>query len=82
MANFHVVKLPHCPLHVNLVANLVDQNSMDWNHQLVHYLFPSSPARIILSIPVVPMGTLNSLVWNFEQNGQYSVKSGYKYLIQ
>lgn len=39
VTDFCVVRPLHFPLHINLVAVLVNQSSMNWNHRLVHYLF-------------------------------------------
>lgn len=71
IANFHVVRPLHCLLHINLV----NQIGIYWNHHLVHL------ARAILSILVTSVDSSDSLVCHFEQNEQYNVKSGYKYLI-
>lgn len=77
---FCVVQPPHSP-HTNWVLNLMDQHSLNQNHQLVHYLFLVAQAHAIFSISMAPIGTPDFLVWLFEQTSQYTIKSNYKYLI-
>ncbi|XP_058006723.1 uncharacterized protein LOC131182096 [Hevea brasiliensis] len=66
---------------VNIVADLFDHQRNGWNLQLVQSLFNPIQAKEILSIPIASSGFVDSLVWHFERNGRYSIRLGYKLLV-
>ncbi|KAJ9134910.1 hypothetical protein P3X46_032151 [Hevea brasiliensis] len=79
--NFKVTRPSQCPPHINIVSDLMHQDSLAWNVGLVCQLFNPSTAKTILSIPIAPRGNEDYLVWHYENSGRYTVRSGYKVLV-
>ncbi|XVF36257.1 hypothetical protein REPUB_Repub19eG0042400 [Reevesia pubescens] len=53
-----------------------------WNMALLEMLFSADEANAISLIPVGHPDCNDKLVWNFSQDGNYSVKSGYSLLME
>lgn len=49
-----------------------------WNEGLIKENFWPVDADLILQIPLSIVNQYDSLVWHFDKNGEYTVKSGYK----
>jgi hypothetical protein len=60
------------------VSLLIDPNTRQWNSNLVRSLFHPLIASKILDIPLSMQPRRDKLLWHFNSNGIYSVKSGYK----
>ncbi|XP_058005230.1 uncharacterized protein LOC110661903 [Hevea brasiliensis] len=77
---FRVFRPPHFPLQVNLVADLIDHDLLQWKTNIIDSIFDPIIATAIKAIPVAPLGNKDSIVWRFDHSGNYSVKSGYRFL--
>ncbi|XP_057993191.1 uncharacterized protein LOC110673965 [Hevea brasiliensis] len=63
-------------------ADLIDHSILQWKSPLLSSLFNEADACMIGSIPIAPLGNEDSLVWHFDNSGLYSVRSGYRFLVQ
>ncbi|GMI73050.1 hypothetical protein HRI_000974300 [Hibiscus trionum] len=70
------------PTNVTFVSELIDNGSMTWKEDMIRGLFSPQDARKILSIPLSSSNVLDSKVWCGERNGVYSVRSGYRLLLE
>lgn len=61
------------------VENLIDQQSGSWDESLVRQTFSPGDAKIILSTRKNP-NIADKLIWAFTKSGEYTSKSGYKFL--
>lgn len=61
------------------VANLINPSST-WNEDLVLGIFPPQEAEGIISIPLSCNRHADGWQWIYNQNGHYSVRSGYRQL--
>lgn len=48
-----------------------------WNESVLNELFDEEEKVAILNIPLVVSQAQDILVWHYNRNGRYSVKSGY-----
>lgn len=74
--------LPICPIddfEHSLVSSLIDPNTRQWQTE-VDGLFVEEDAEMIKKIPLSRMATEDVLYWPFSSNGDYSCKSGYRFL--
>ena len=74
--------LPICPIddfEHSLVSCLIDPNTRQWQTE-VDGLFVEEDAEMIKKIPLSQMATEDVLYWPFSSNGDYSCKSGYRFL--
>jgi hypothetical protein len=62
---------------LNLVAELIDDNTGDWNKELIMQHFLPADVQTILSIPLRE-NTDDFMAWHFDARGVFSVKSAYK----
>jgi hypothetical protein len=60
------------------VEQLVDNISGTWNHDLVQKLFYQQDADTILQLNAPEKHGTDSVAWQYESNGLFSVKSAYK----
>lgn len=67
--------------HVSKVVNLIDQSMLDCNHTLRHHLFSNHQAASTFSIPMALSSMQDILVLCYVRDVQYSVHSGYKFLL-
>ena len=65
---------------VNLVADLIDPVNKEWKGNIIDNLFYDFEAAIIKNMPLCRSIQDDVLIWPFNSNGVYSVKSGYRYL--
>ncbi|XVE92072.1 hypothetical protein REPUB_Repub01dG0066000 [Reevesia pubescens] len=76
--------LLECPVDQNLlspnvkVSDLIDSTTSTWNRDLVTTLFNEEDARSICSIPLSIIKPPDLLTWQYEQDGDYSVRSAYR----
>ena len=66
-----------CRSRLRWVHQLIDPQSKEWNKQIIDNLFFSFDAEEIYKIrlPSIPMK--DTLAWNYEKNGMFSVRSAY-----
>ncbi|KAK2662429.1 hypothetical protein Ddye_001003 [Dipteronia dyeriana] len=48
-----------------------------WNSELIRVSFVEEEADAILSLPLAATSTPDSMVWHFDNTGEYTVRSGY-----
>jgi hypothetical protein len=60
------------------VEQLVDNISGTWNHDLVQKIFYQQDADTILQLNAPERHGTDSVAWQYESNGLFSVKSAYK----
>ena len=65
-----------------LVKDLIDENTKEWNLNLLQEMFDSEEVANIKSISVSNLGLQDVLVWHYDNRGVYTVKSGYKLLCK
>ena len=79
----HPPQLPTCPINDfehSLVSCLIDPNTRQWQIDIVDGLFVEADAEIIKKILLSQLATDDVLYWPFSSNGDYSCKSGYRFL--
>lgn len=52
-------------------------DTCSWNMEIIDDVFDQATKKIILSIPLAPNATCDTVFWGMNKNGRYSVKSGY-----
>ncbi|KAH0972719.1 hypothetical protein GBA52_024875 [Prunus armeniaca] len=73
---FRIMSPPQLPFST-LVCDLFTSSSQ-WNVPLLKDIFWDEEVEAILEIPLVSMASHDCLLWHYERNGMYSVKSGYQ----
>ncbi|XP_070662391.1 uncharacterized protein [Malus domestica] len=68
---------PRVGLQSTLVCDLIDPFLKEWNVDLVSSGFYKEDVATIMGIPLSRMGCDDRLVWHYNTNREYSVKSGY-----
>ena len=56
--------------------------SRSWDRDVVASFFAPLEADLILKIPLSPTNVEDKLIWPHVSNGVYTVKSGYRLLVQ
>ncbi|KAH1121997.1 hypothetical protein J1N35_005157 [Gossypium stocksii] len=64
------------------VADLILNKPNHWNRDLIYSTFSVEEADQIISIPIPTTDQNDKVVWFSENSGIYSVKSGYKMLLE
>lgn len=59
------------------VNTLLNQQLRSWDVHKILNAFPRNQAVKIITIPLLPMGEQDKLIWPYSKNGAYEVKSGY-----
>ena len=75
--------LPTCPLESfenHIIDSLIDPSTRRWNEEMVDGLFVEEDAKLIKKIPLSRHVTKNTLYWPFSTSGNYTCKSGYRFL--
>ncbi|KAI8546705.1 hypothetical protein RHMOL_Rhmol07G0140800 [Rhododendron molle] len=67
---------------INKVVDIIDANSGQWDIQKMSKEIPLEVVNAILEIPLAHVGRIDQLVWHFNPNRCYSVKSGYHIALQ
>ena len=62
------------------VGYLIDQENRIWNEDLIDRIFYDFEASTIKSIPLCRSLQDDILIWPFNPDGVYSIKSGYRFL--
>jgi hypothetical protein len=63
-----------------LVSNLIDPDTKQWDRGLIYSTFNHAEAKQILSIPISQRSSEDKLIWHWEKDGDYSVRSAYHLL--
>ncbi|KAL4312747.1 hypothetical protein GQ457_01G025130 [Hibiscus cannabinus] len=66
---------------LNLVVDLINPTSNQWNQDLIVQHFSPTEVRSILAIPLPSTPEPDFHVWTGELSGLYTVRSGYKLLL-
>ncbi|KAF4369729.1 hypothetical protein G4B88_022127 [Cannabis sativa] len=64
------------PIATQILASLLTPDKQ-WNHALIHSLFPSDISQAITAIPLHPISTQDTYFWSLTPHGSYTVNSGY-----
>ncbi|KAI8534415.1 hypothetical protein RHMOL_Rhmol10G0087700 [Rhododendron molle] len=67
---------------INKVEDVIDAKTGQWDTQKMSMEIPVEVMHAILEIPLAHVGRTDQLVWHFNPNGCYSVKSGYHIALQ
>ena len=78
MLGFKVHMREGTSLRINKVNELLLHNPTRWNRELIEMAFNSYEAKIIQQIPLAQGSIPDSIAWNFDLRGLYTVKSGYR----
>jgi hypothetical protein len=63
-----------------LVETLIDSDTKQWKRDLIHSCFNQTEAKQILSIPLSHRIPVDKLMWHWEKDGDYSVRSAHHLL--
>ncbi|KAM1655328.1 hypothetical protein ACFX2K_007610 [Malus domestica] len=69
--------MPLVNLQATLVSELIDSGSSSWKSELILASFHRDDVGPILSIPLSKTGCRDRMVWHYNANRVYSVRSGY-----
>ena len=69
-------------LHEATVNCLINLMSRSWDMDVVASFFAPLEVDLILKIPLSPINVEDKLIWPHVSNGVYTVKSGYRFLVQ
>ncbi|GAU27412.1 hypothetical protein TSUD_356480 [Trifolium subterraneum] len=64
------------------VKNLMVEGLKQWDYNIITNLFSHEAAEEILVVPLIREVQEDRIVWQEEQNGEYTVKSGYRILMK
>jgi ribonuclease HI len=65
-----------------MVHHLLAPNKKEWDIEKINSLFPSDLVRDILAVPLLPLVREDKLIWSEENDGIYSVRTGYRKLMK
>lgn len=60
-----------------MVDELVDQNTRRWNYGLIQTIFSPEEVNVICSIQLSEQSPPDYLIWHYEHQGRFTVKSAY-----
>ncbi|CAN1810998.1 Putative ribonuclease H protein At1g65750 [Linum perenne] len=64
------------------VCDLFIPGVLEWDCEMIEALFEPRDALAILNIPLGVGGESDTLIWHYEANGGYSVRSAYRVLME
>jgi hypothetical protein len=64
------------------VENILLPNVKSWDTNKIFSLFPREVAHDIVTVPLFGLVTEDKLIWSEEKDGIYSVRSGYRKLME
>lgn len=64
--------------NLRLVKDLMTPDGQGWNYEVLTTKFLPINSTAINQIPIIDSTSRDALMWMFEPNGCYAVKSGYK----
>ena len=59
---------------------LIDDETRNWNNDMLDGLFVPSEADVIRNIPLARVVSEDTLYWPLTHDGRYTCKSGYRFL--
>lgn len=68
--------------NVHMVADLLDDDGMNWNEEKLHQTFHASDVDDILQIRVGGAGREDFVAWNYTRNGLFNVRSAYHFRME
>ncbi|KAL5800890.1 hypothetical protein ACOSQ3_032522 [Xanthoceras sorbifolium] len=72
----------NAPVDNLMVASFISPSSHSWDLAKLDQVFVAADRDSILEIPLSFGECNDSLIWHFDKNGEYSVKSGYRVAAQ
>ncbi|KAL0451954.1 UNVERIFIED_CONTAM: hypothetical protein Slati_1173500 [Sesamum latifolium] len=75
--SFRIITPQHPNTLVLRVSDLINEDSRDWNKELVHSLFWPEDQELILQTPLRLVDSADLLVWHYSSTGVFSVRSAY-----
>ncbi|XP_065628492.1 uncharacterized protein LOC136067104 [Quercus suber] len=64
------------------VEVLINPSTRCWRNNIIDHVFNVQEAEMIKSIPLSSTTQLDTLIWPYTPSGVYSVKSGYRFLLE
>lgn len=64
-----------------MVRDLIDTDNICWREELIRDLFLPCDAKITMSIPLCGSWPPDKLIWHYNANGSFSVKSAYNFIM-
>jgi septum formation inhibitor-activating ATPase MinD len=64
------------------IQHLLLLNVKRWDEDKIHSLFSIDVAREILAVPLLELVREDKLIWSGENDGVYSVRTGYRNLMK
>ncbi len=77
-----VISSPPAVLLSSTISELMIPNSQQWDFALIDHIFQPYDASAIKNIPLSSQASKDRLYWLGSNNGQYSVKTGYRFLVE
>ena len=62
------------------VAVLINESARRWKEELIDGIFSQEEATLIKKIPLSRRVSEDVLIWPYTQDGQYTCKTGYRFL--
>ena len=59
---------------------LIDDSNRQWDHGFIDGILTPEEAELIKQIPLTQVEVVDSLFWPSTQRGEYTCKSGYRFL--
>ncbi|GER41031.1 ribonuclease H-like superfamily protein [Striga asiatica] len=78
----HVCQFPSDRDRLQKVEDLILQETKEWDVELIHKTFSPTDAAAIIKMPFSHSGQKDRIIWHWHPQGEFSVKSVYKCLMQ
>ncbi|GER51149.1 ribonuclease H-like superfamily protein [Striga asiatica] len=78
----HVCQFPSDRDRLQIVEDLIVQETKEWDAELIHQIFSPTGVAAILKIPLSHSGQKDRIVWHWHPKGEFYVKSVYECLMQ
>ena len=75
-----MTSFPIASMETAKVADLIDTNTKQWNHEVIDGVFAQDEAALIKKIPLGRIASEDILFWPYSPDGRYNCKSGYRFL--
>ena len=59
---------------------MIDEDTKQWNEELIDGIFASEKAAIIKKIPLGCVASEDVVIWPYSHDGRYTCKLGYRFL--
>ncbi|KAK5811006.1 hypothetical protein PVK06_026323 [Gossypium arboreum] len=74
------VQCQNIDIRYTTLSDLIDKDTITWKQDTIRSLFGEEQLKSILSIPLVSSRSHDQLIWRGDNIGEYTVKSGYKWI--